>query len=129
MHVLTAADLFRAAWPQHTAKQAARAAASPVSTAKAWVQRRFRPDADTLLKMARESAELRAELVRLLGEWDAAMVPVGAGAVVSAAGRGVGEAGGCARPAAAVAPSHCALCPVPPVVAWDGVERRKQEVA
>ena len=68
-HALTA-DVLRATWPRHTAKHAARAANGSVGTAKAWVQRRFRPDADTLLRMAFESAELRAELVRLLGEWD-----------------------------------------------------------
>ena len=69
IHALTA-DVLRATWPRHTAKHAARAANGSVGTAKAWVQRRFRPDADTLLRMARESVELRAELVRLLGEWN-----------------------------------------------------------
>ena len=102
LHALTA-DLLRATWPRHTAKQAARAANGPVSTAKSWVQRRFRPDADTLLTMARESAELRAELIRLLGEWDADAM--GAGAVAASPGALAGGSGGQAGPSAAVAGS------------------------
>jgi hypothetical protein len=70
MHAITTLDLLRATWPRHTAKQAARAANSPVATAKAWVQARFTPSADTLLRMAAENAELRAELIRRLGEFD-----------------------------------------------------------
>ncbi len=125
MHVLTAADLFRAAWPQHTAKRAAQAAAGPVRTAQGWVQRRFRPDADTLLSMARQSAELRAELVRLLGEWSTDANTVAACAVVPAPGDMVRQGGGPSGPAAAASPAHCAGCPVAAVAAWDGVERRK----
>jgi hypothetical protein len=67
MHAITTAELFRATWPRHTAKHAARAANGPVATAKAWVQRRFTPSADTLLRMASENQELRAELLRRLG--------------------------------------------------------------
>ena len=98
MHALTSAELFRATWPRHTAKQVARAANRPISTAKSWVQRRFRLDADTLLMMARESAELRAELVQLLGEWDASALALGA--VDTKGCAGAGQAGGLAGPGA-----------------------------
>lgn len=96
----TAADLFGVVWPRHRAKHVAQAADRPVATAKAWVQRRFRPDADTLLRMARESRELRAELVRLLGEWSVDEVAAGAGGTTD--GAMAGEAGRPAGPAGLV---------------------------
>lgn len=95
MHVLTAAQLFRVTWPRHTAKNASAAADSPISTAKQWVQSRFTPSADTLLRMVAENEQLRTELLRQLGvEVNAAVafrdgasaVPAG-GAVVDEAGR------------------------------------------
>ena len=60
-------ELLRAVWPRHAAKNAARAAQGSVATAKAWVQGRTTPSADTLLRMAAANYELRAELVRRLG--------------------------------------------------------------
>lgn len=77
---ITTADLFRLAWPRHAAKHAARAASGPVDTAQRWMRSRYRPNSDTLLKMVQQSKELRAELVRLCGEWDAE-TPLASGAM------------------------------------------------
>ena len=102
MLALTTADLFRGTWPRNTAKHAARAADGPVATAKSWVQRRFTPSADTLLKMAAENQELRAELIRRLEAFGYdPLLQASAGAVVAALRREDGDAGGSDRPAGA----------------------------
>lgn len=80
MLALTSADLFRATWPEHTAKRAAQAARGPVATAKAWVAARFTPSADTLLRMAAENIELRAELIRRLEAYGYADTNMASGA-------------------------------------------------
>lgn len=109
MLALTSADLFRATWPRHTAKRVAQASQGPVATAKAWVAARFTPSADTLLRMAAENTELRAELIRRLeayGYADTGMASrvgadigpaAGANAGMDAA-PGVGEAGAAGGP-------------------------------
>lgn len=94
---VTVADLLRAAWPQHTAKQAARAADGSVRTAEAWVAGRCSPSADTLLRMARRNDQLAAQLAAALtGAGNAiGLAPLGAsalGADRAVAGNGVGEA-------------------------------------
>lgn len=76
---------LRATWPRHTAKRAACAADGPITTAKSWVQARFSPSADTLLRMVQENRELRTELVRRLGEWDEQLVQAGNSAINSRA--------------------------------------------
>ena len=124
MRTITAADLFRTTWPHHTTKSVERAANCPWATAKNWVQRRTRPSANTLLKMAQESAELRAELVRLLGEWDADAVE--AGAVDQAAvqmGRAHCRQAGPAFEADAAVGEGGRNAPV--VGGWDGADRRR----
>lgn len=60
------ACLLRAAWPEHTAKHAARASGLSVRTAQGWMSERFTPSAATLLRMADRNDKLRAELVRRL---------------------------------------------------------------
>lgn len=57
------ACLLRAAWPEHTAKHAARAAGLSVRTAQGWMSERFTPSAATLLRMADRNEKLRAELI------------------------------------------------------------------
>lgn len=94
--VLTTADLLHAVWPRHTAKLAAQASGSPWETARGWAKRRFKPDADTLLRMVQESRELRAELIRRLGDWDAAEE---VRELAPASGQVAGEVGGSDRPA------------------------------
>lgn len=100
MLALNAMDLMRATWPRHAAKHAARAADCPVATAKAWVQGRFTPSADTLLRMAARNDKLRAELLRRLGEHGYAENAANDGGVVASRdGRVAGEVGGRDRPA------------------------------
>lgn len=65
------ADLLRQTWPADTAKRASAFGRRSYRTVQDWLQRRCTPSADELLHMARQSAELRAELVALLGEWNA----------------------------------------------------------
>lgn len=94
---VTVADLLRAAWPQHTAKQAARAADGSVRTAEAWVSGRSSPSADTLLRMARRNDQLAAHLAATLtgAGYAIGLAPVGAaalGADRAVASHGVGEA-------------------------------------
>jgi len=102
MRVITTADLFRDTWPKHTAKHVARAADGPVATAKNWVQRRFTPSADTLLKMAAENQELRAELIRRLEAFGYdPLLEASAGADLAPMRREDGDAGGSDRPAGA----------------------------
>lgn len=115
---VTAADLFRETWPTHTTKRVQAAASCPWETARNWVKRRFRPDADMLLKMVRESAELRAELVRVLGEWNA-MDQVDGRAVVAPAGEAACQARGPGGPPAAPDPDGVAP-------ASDEVEQRQE---
>lgn len=93
----TPGQLMRAAWPRHTAKLAARAAAAPVATAKRWVTDKATPSATTMLRMARECERLRGELLRELGGHGAGVVALAddaAGARVLAAGGLVEAAGG-----------------------------------
>ncbi len=60
------ACLLRAAWPEHTAKHAARASGLSVRTAQGWMSERFTPSAATLLRMAERNDRLRAELLARL---------------------------------------------------------------
>ena len=70
------ACLLRAAWPEHTAKHAARASGLSVRTAQGWMSERFTPSAATLLRMADRNDKLRAELVRrLTGNTHDSMAP------------------------------------------------------
>lgn len=61
-------DLFRAAWRNHTAKRAARAADVPVETARNWLRGRARPLAETLLRMAERDEALADALARRLDD-------------------------------------------------------------
>jgi hypothetical protein len=58
--------LLRSAWPQHTAKHAARASGLSVRTAQAWLSERCTPSAATLLLMAHHNETLRRELIARL---------------------------------------------------------------
>jgi hypothetical protein len=58
--------LLRSAWPDATAKHAARASGLSVRTAQAWLSERCTPSAATLLLMAHRNDQLRAELIRRL---------------------------------------------------------------
>lgn len=58
------ACIFRTAWPEHTAKHAAKAAGLSVRTAHGWMSKRFTPPASTLLRMADRNDKLRAELIK-----------------------------------------------------------------
>lgn len=79
------ADLFRTVWPRHTTKRVAQIADRSLSTAKNWVGGWARMPADTLLEMARQNIELRAELIRRLEAY-------GYGDGNMASGDGVGAA-------------------------------------
>lgn len=65
--VPTLAELLRAVYPQHTAKRTAALGGLSYRTVQDWLQRRCCPSADTLLRLAAENEELRAELLRRLG--------------------------------------------------------------
>jgi len=138
----TMADLLRAAFPAHTAKRAAAAGGLSHRTVQDWLQRRCCPSADTLLRLAAENDELRAELLRRLGGTafvDSGLAQSGAALVceVSAASGAAPDEEG-RRPASAaeadtavgrtghVAASGRAAAAVS---GWDGVERRGRPVA
>jgi hypothetical protein len=55
--------IFRATWPEDTAKHAARAAGMSHRTAQGWMSERFTPSAATLLRMADRNDKLRAQLI------------------------------------------------------------------
>ena len=96
---VTAGDLMRRAWRRCFVKSAMAAGVS-FGTAKAWSSGRTSPSADAFLSLVASDPFLRAELVRLLGEWDADAVALGA--VDTTAGAGVGQVGGLVGPGAAV---------------------------
>jgi hypothetical protein len=81
MLALNYVDIMRTVWPRHTAKHAAKAADGPVATAKAWLQGRYTPSAHTWMRMIEKDKELRAELARMLGEFDGVSDQHGRGAV------------------------------------------------
>lgn len=60
------ACMFRAVWPENTAKHAARASGMSHRTAQGWLSERFTPSAATLLLMAQRNEKLRAEMIRRL---------------------------------------------------------------
>lgn len=62
--------LLRNAWPEHTAKNAARASGLSVRTAQGWLAERFTPSAATLLRMAERNDTLRGELLALLTQME-----------------------------------------------------------
>lgn len=124
--VPTMADLLRAAFPAHTAKRAAAAGGLSHRTVQDWLQRRCCPSADTLLRLAAENEALRAELLRRLGGTafvDSSLAQGGAALACEADAPSSAAADGQGRPSAPAAEADAAG------VAWDGVERRKQEVA
>ena len=98
----TMAELLRGAFPTHTAKRASTRWLSH-RTVQDWVQRRCCPSADTLLRLAMENEQLRAELLRRLGGhgyggMEAGNAPVG-GEVAAGRRRAAGDVGGPAGPA------------------------------
>lgn len=123
--VLTLADLLRAAFPLHTAKRTAAAGGLSYRTVQDWLQRRCCPSADTLLRLASENEELRAELLRRLGGCGvvhqnvAQGVSVVAGGHAAAVGQEAGQASGQAAPAAEA--DAAGVAP-----AYDDVERRRE---
>jgi hypothetical protein len=95
------ACLLRAAWPEHTAKHAARASGLSVRTAQGWMSERFTPSAATLLRMADRNDKLRAELVRRLmrptdDQMAPGVLPVDGGASVAPGGATNGPRAGVA---------------------------------
>ena len=121
--VPTVADLLRAALPTHTAKRTAAAGGLSYRTVQDWLQRRCCPSADTLLRLAAENEDLRAELLKRLGGYglDHQSMAQGVPAVAGGANAAAGQAadGACRR--AAPAPEADAAG----VGSWDGVERRR----
>lgn len=68
MCVSETASLLRAAYPEHGAKLAARAADVSPRTAEAWVTGRREPSASILLRMAARCDRMAAALERLLDD-------------------------------------------------------------
>lgn len=63
---ITIAPILRSAWPQNTAKHAARALGVSVRTVHGWLAERCCPSVSALLAMADRNDKLRAELIRRL---------------------------------------------------------------
>jgi hypothetical protein len=63
---ITIAPILRAAWPDHTAKNAARALGVSVRTVHGWLAERCCPSVSALLAMSDRNDNLRAELIRRL---------------------------------------------------------------
>lgn len=93
--VFSVSALLRAVWPINTAKMAARAAGRSYRTVEDWLSDRCCPSAETLVRMARENAALRAELIQILegdprevSSVDRRVAPIGASGAA-------GSFGGC----------------------------------
>ncbi len=96
------AEILKSVWPQGTAKHAAVATSRSHRTIQDWLQKRCTPSADTLLKMAAENQELRAELIRRLEAFGYdPLLEASAGADLAPMRREDGDAGGSDRPAGA----------------------------
>lgn len=99
---ISIAPILRNAWPDHTAKHAARALGVSVRTVHGWLAERCCPSVSALLAMSDRNDKLRAELIRRLqGNADDGM----AQGVLPLAG------GGAAAPRHAAAGSRDSLAP------------------
>lgn len=74
-----AAVLFRAVWPNDTAKRAARAADRPWGTVKRWVLGTAKADFESVWRMAERDAALRAEMIAALRRMEGALDGIEAG--------------------------------------------------
>lgn len=63
---ISIAPILRSAWPDHTAKHAARAFGVSIRTVHGWLAGRCCPSVSALLVMSDRNDKLRAELIRRL---------------------------------------------------------------